>query len=96
MTRQKNTVLIDREPVPATRRKELIARLLTGRCEICGYTGTVLVHHIRKLADLEKPGQPEQPDWMKLMTKRRRKTLVVCQACHTTIHIGQPSTTLTQ
>jgi group II intron reverse transcriptase/maturase len=96
LTRQKNTILVDREPVPVTRRKELIARLLTGRCEMCGYTGTVLVHHIRKLTDLEKPGQPEQPDWMKLMAKRRRKTLVVCQACHTTIHIGQPTTTLTQ
>jgi hypothetical protein len=96
LTRQKNTILVDREPVPVTRRKELISRLLTGRCEMCGYTGTVLVHHIRKLTDLEMPGQPEQPDWMKLMAKRRRKTLVVCQACHATIHIGRPTTTLTQ
>jgi group II intron reverse transcriptase/maturase len=96
LTRQKNTVLIDREPVPVTRRKELIARLLTGRCEICGHTGTVLVHHIRKLAELEKPGQPEQPGWVKLMAKRRRKTLVVCQPCHSTIHTGQPPATPTQ
>ena len=37
LRRQKNAVLRDREPVPATsRRKELVHRLLAGRCELCG------------------------------------------------------------
>ncbi|HEX2262688.1 MAG TPA: hypothetical protein VHH52_02850, partial [Pseudonocardiaceae bacterium] len=57
-----------------------------GRCEICGHTGRITVHHIRKLADLDKPGQPQRPTWMTLMAKRRRKTLVVCHPCHDAIH----------
>ena len=48
----------------------------------------VQVHQIRKLADLEKPG-PERPEWMSLMARRRRKTLVVCGPCHADIH-GRP------
>ena len=89
LRRQKMAVLIDRQPVPATRRKELISRLLAGRCEICGHTGAVDVHQVRKLADLGKLGQPHQPGWAELMVKRRRKTLVVCPACHGSIHPGQ-------
>jgi hypothetical protein len=30
------------------------------------------------------------------MAQRRRKTLLVCQACHDTIHTGQPAVTSTQ
>ena len=30
------------------------------------------------------------------MARRRRKTLLVCQACHDTIHTGQRAATLTQ
>jgi hypothetical protein len=96
LTPQDNTILTDRDPVPATSRKELITRLLIGRCEMCGHTGRTAVHHIRKLADLDKPGQPERPTWMTLMAKRHRKTLVVCHACHTIIHTGQPPATPTQ
>jgi Type II intron maturase len=91
LRRQRNAVMVDREPVPATaRRKELIQRLLAGRCEICGQADEVHVHQIRTLADLAKPGQPDQPEWMTLMAKRRRKTLVVCDACHADIHHGRP------
>ena len=89
LRRQKNAVLRDREPVPATaRRKELIHRLLAGRCELCGQPDQVRVHQIRKLSDLDKPGQPDQPEWVQIMAKRRRKTLVVCAACHASIHPG--------
>ena len=35
------------------------------------------VHHVRKLADLSKPGRREKPAWMHLMAKRRRKTLII-------------------
>jgi hypothetical protein len=85
-------VLTDRLPVPATRRrKELIGRLLAGRCEICGHAGKVDVHQVRKLADLGTPGRSDQPEWAKLMVKRRRKTLVVCPACHRDIHPGRPA-----
>jgi group II intron reverse transcriptase/maturase len=86
LRRQKNAVLRDREPVPATvPRKELIHRLLAGRCELCGQPDKVEVHQIRKLADLDKPGQP-QSEWMQIMARRRRKTLVVCGSCHADIH----------
>jgi group II intron reverse transcriptase/maturase len=87
LRRQHNAILRDREPVPATsRRKELIHRLLAGRCEICGDADQVRVHQIRKLADLDKPGQPDPPQWVQIMARRRRKTLVVCEPCYASIH----------
>jgi hypothetical protein len=87
LKRQQNAILRDRVPLQApTRRNELIDRLLLGRCELCGQADQVQVHQIRKLADLDRPGQPEQPEWMTIMTKRRRKTLVVCATCHAIIH----------
>jgi group II intron reverse transcriptase/maturase len=81
--------LPDRVPYP---RKELIRRLLARRCELCGNPGTVIVHQVRKLASLGKPGQG-QPAWAALMARKRRKTLVVCHPCHDTIHHGQPAAT---
>ncbi len=103
LRRQKNAVLIDRvqiltqrELVPqAIRHKELVSRLLAGRCEICGSTEAVQVHQVRKLADLIKAGRQALPAWMAMMVRRRRKTLVVCRNCHTSIHGGQPATSLT-
>jgi len=93
LRRQRNAVLIDREPARDTvRGRELIRRLLAGRCELCGLSGEVQVHQVRSLADLAKPGQPEQPEWMRIMARRRRKTLVVCATCHASIHPGQPIT----
>jgi predicted HNH restriction endonuclease len=96
LRRKKNAVLTDGYPLPVTaRRKELITRLVAGKCEMCGQTGTVHVHHVRRLADLDRPGRP-QPAWTQLMAKRRRKTLVVCPSCHDTIHARQPTTTTTK
>jgi group II intron reverse transcriptase/maturase len=97
LRRQKYAILRDREPLPATaRRKELVHRLLAGRCEICGQADKVQVHQIRKLADLETPGQPELPEWVKIMARRRRKTLVVCARCHADIHHGRPTASITE
>ena len=95
LKRHNNAILHDRQPAPAIARKELITRLLTRRCEMCHHTGTVDVHHVGKLAHLDKPGQP-RPAWAELMAKRRRKTLVVCAACHELIHARQPTTTPTE
>lgn len=93
LRKQRNAVLVDRKPVPGTtRRKELINRLLAGRCESCGHRGEVQVHHVRKLADLINPGRP-QPPWTETMAKRRRKTLIVCADCHDTIHGRHPTAT---
>ena len=97
LRRQKFAILRDREPVPATnRRKELVHRLLAGRCELCGQADEVRVHQIHKLADLDKPGQPDPPEWVQVMTRRRRKTLVVCEACHASIHHGRPTASITE
>ena len=76
LRRQRTAILTDRVPVRATsRRKALIHRLLAGQCEICGEPEKVRVHQIRKLADLDKRGQP-QPEWAQIMAGRRRKTPV--------------------
>src|SRR5436190_18604553 len=42
----------------------------------------VQVHHVRKLADLHRHGRSRNT-WTKIMVERRRKTLIVCAACHT-------------
>jgi len=45
----------------STRRNELIHRLVAGCCEICKRTENLEVHHMRKLADLTKPGREDKP-----------------------------------
>jgi hypothetical protein len=91
LKRQKTAVLTDRLVTgPVYPNKELIRRLVVGRCELCGRTDNVVVHHVRKLADLEKLGQL-RPVWAQAMAKRRRKSLVVCGDCHDGIH-GTPVT----
>ncbi len=69
---------------------ELLQRLLAGECEACGSTENVEVHHVRKLADLNRQGRKPPPDWVRLMASRRRKTLVLCRVCHDNIHAGRP------
>jgi hypothetical protein len=70
-------------------RSEVVDRLLAQQCELCGATGNVEVHHIRKLADLKCYGQTHPPQWVQTMAARRRKTLVVCQDCHNAIQYGR-------
>src|SRR6266852_2785859 len=60
------------------RATDAVKRMLADTCELCGAQGDCEVHHIRKLADLQKTGRREKSDWMKAMIARRRKTLVVC------------------
>lgn len=97
LKRQRKAVLNDRKPHPGIiiRRTELIERLRAGRCEMCQHTGKVEVHHVGKLAHLGKPGQP-RPPWADLMARKRRKTLIVCDACHGTIDARQPTATNTE
>jgi hypothetical protein len=70
-------------------RSEVVERLLAQQCELCGCTEHIEAHHIRKLADLERDGQTNKPEWVKRMAARRRKSLMVCQSCHIAIHNGQ-------
>jgi hypothetical protein len=93
LKRARTAVLTDQRPVMASaKRNELIHRLLAGRCEVCGTAENLEVHHIRKFADLTKPGRRDKPAWMHLMAKRRRKTLVTCRRCHEDIHAGRATT----
>ncbi len=95
LKRQKTAVIIDRQPHrPLYPHKELIKRLLRGKCELCRRTDGIEVHHIRKLTDLVKAGA-DQPVWIQQMVKRRRKTLVVCDTCHQQIHAGPQTSHLT-
>jgi group II intron reverse transcriptase/maturase len=90
LRRVRTAALTDQRPVMAsTRRNELILRLLAGHCEICDATAGLEVHHVRKLADLNKPGRRDKPAWMRLMAMRRRKTLITCRRCHENIHAGR-------
>ena len=97
LRRVRTAALTDQRPVMASaKRNELIHRLLAGRCELCEGTEGLEVHHVRKLADLNKPGRREKPPWMELMAKRRRKTLITClsaAATRTSTLAGQRSPT---
>src|SRR5882672_7508069 len=84
-TIQDQTLLRKRPPTV-----ELLQRLLADKCELCGSTEKVEVHHVRKLADLKKRGGQGQSPWAHRMAARQRKTLVVCSKCHDDIHAGRP------
>ncbi|HEM6154918.1 TPA: reverse transcriptase [Streptococcus suis] len=75
-------------------RTELIKRLLANKCELCGSEENIEVHHIRKLADLNKHNGKLVPKWKEIMSARCRKTLVTCRDCHYAIHNGSINTRL--
>ncbi|MFJ8745962.1 hypothetical protein ACIRL2_42225 [Embleya sp. NPDC127516] len=52
------------------------------------------VHHVRKLANLNRPGRREEPAWVHLMAMRRRKSLVICRRCLEDIHAGRSTAAL--
>lgn len=57
-------------------------RFKAGACEMCGKVGSALViHQVKRLKDLSG-----LVGWERLMLEKRRKTLVVCEDCHGTIH----------
>ena len=58
----------------------LVERLKDGRCELSGKEGKVVMHHVRNLTKLKGCNE-----WEKLMLKRHRKTLVVCEDCNSMI-----------
>lgn len=62
--------------------RELFRRYKTGKCELCSRKcDDVAIHQIKSLSDLK--GDTE---WEKLMKKKHRKTLIVCEECHRLIH----------
>ncbi|HEX4815899.1 MAG TPA: reverse transcriptase domain-containing protein [Nonomuraea sp.] len=85
------TTLNDELPPILNGRTELVQRLLAEKCELCGSTDDVQVHHIRAMKDLHRKGRAPKPAWVETMAARRRKTLVACHNCHSGIHAGRPS-----
>ena len=61
----------------------LIDRLQAERCELCGATDKLVMHHVRKLGELKG-----KSNWEKLMIARNRKTIAICSKCHKNIHVG--------
>jgi len=86
LRQDRRAVIRDPAPGPAPYpRKELISRLRRRECELCETGTTVTVHQVTGLKSLGEPG-PGQPAWAALMARMRRKTLIVCAACHDWIH----------
>jgi group II intron reverse transcriptase/maturase len=86
LKQNRRAVIADPAPVPVhPPRRELVRRLRRRQCELCEQGATVAVHQVAALADLGRPG-PGQPAWAALMARMRRKTLIVCTACHEHIH----------
>ena len=74
---------------PGGNRSEAVQRLVAGVCELCDREMPLQAHHIRKLADINRPGQRPKAPWEVIMAARKRKTLMVCTDCHQKIHTGQ-------
>jgi len=85
----KPALIKDALPKFGTNHSELINRMMTSECEMCGNKGQIQVHHVRKLSDLKTPGRKDKPVWVHRMAALRRKTLMVCTGCHEAIHLGQ-------
>ena len=65
-------------------RTNLTDRLKAEKCELCGATGKLIMHHLRNLKDLE-----EKESWKRLMSARKRKTIALCPSCHRLRHLGK-------
>ena len=65
-------------------RTTLTDRLKDEKCELCGATGKLIMHHVRNLKDLK-----EKESWKRLMSARKRKTIALCPSCHRLRHLGK-------
>lgn len=61
LRRHRHGLLNDQPKEVYGRRSEVVQRLLAQTCELCGTQEHCAVHHIRRLADLHKPGRQEKP-----------------------------------
>lgn len=65
-------------------RTNLTDRLKAEKCELCGATGKLNMHHVRNLKDLKG-----KESWKRLMSARKRKTIALCPSCHRLRHLGK-------
>lgn len=63
-------------------RTNLTDRLKAEKCELCGATGKLIMHHVRNLKDLKG-----KESWKRLMSARKRKTIALCPSCHRLRHL---------
>lgn len=89
LQRQRTAVLDDQPPQARAYYTELEKRVRADRCEVCGSSERVEVHHIRKLTDRHRKDGRTMPAWKQQMIARQRKTLVLCRVCHEKLHSGQ-------
>ena len=64
LRRHRHGILNDQPKEVYGHRSEVVQRLLAQTCELCGTQEQCEVHHIRRLADLHKPGRQEKPLWV--------------------------------
>ena len=87
-----NTKISDKYSPEIATGRQLINRLNANVCELCGtQEGEFEIHHVRKLKDIKdkyKKRGKAMPNWVLIMSKIRRKTLIVCECCHHNIHSG--------
>jgi len=92
MLKEPNTKQSDKYCPNITKGRQLINRLNANVCELCGkQEGEFEIHHVRKLKDIKdkyKKRGKAIPNWALVMSKIRRKTLIVCECCHHNIHSG--------
>ena len=62
----------------------LTDRLKAEKCELCGATDKLIMHHTNKLKNLKG-----KESWEKLMLARKRKTIALCRSCHGLRHAGK-------
>ena len=90
MIKEPNTRLSDKYSPNIATGRQLINRLNANVCELCGKNeGEFEIHHVRKLKDIKdkyKKRGKAMPNWVLIMSKIRRKTLIVCECCHHNIH----------
>ena len=68
-------------------RTELVERLNARQCERCGREDLPCeIHHVRRVAEMQYAGLSRH-----MQAARQRKRVVLCVACHNSIHAGQPT-----
>lgn len=73
---------VDVVPKSVSKRNEIRNRVQRGICELCGCDNVpVVVYHVKSLKSLKGKSA-----WEQKMRSIRRKTLIVCEACHNKIH----------
>lgn len=69
-------------------RTDLLDRVFANKCEYCGTDkGPFDVHHIRSVKDIKE--KKTKAPWQYHMSVRNRKTMVLCEECHSQLHWGK-------